>query len=286
MTTTTPPDFETATAVTPLGEGRYKTRLDPAWDGPFSAVGGMIAAVLLRAAQSELDSPQLTPRILSIHYLAATTHSDADITVALLRASERNAVLQTSLHQDGQVTATALITCSVARPQKSRFDLPESMPDVPPPDQVPELAPQSLSAAPPCLQRLRMWPCLGAPILSQAPEAMTGGWVSLRDDPPNHALDAPRLVALCDLWWPALFAAARTLIGAPTLALSIHLRSSQPVTGPILARYTTTTVTEGHFDETAQLWSADRRPLADSRQLARLTNTWSRPAAPPEQPAA
>jgi hypothetical protein len=40
--------------------------------------------------------------------------------------------------------------------------------------------------------------------------------------------------------------------------------------GPVLARFETRNVLEGHVEESGELWSADGRLLAESRQLALL----------------
>jgi acyl-coenzyme A thioesterase PaaI-like protein len=266
----TPAPFDQASAVEPLGDGRYAARLDPAWNGPVGYSGGVIAAVLLRAAQAELGRADLPPRVLTIHYVAAAAPGPVQVTVTALRLGGRSAVLQAQLHQNERLTATAMLTCSVTRPQELTVELNAPAPTVPPVGEITELMAEGFVKAPPMLRRLRMWPCFGGPILGGAGQAVTGGWVALRDDPPDQPIHAPRLAALTDLWWPALFSATRELIGVPTLALTIHLRSSAPVIGPILARYETTTVAEGHLDEAAQLWSADGRLLAESHQLAQL----------------
>ena len=271
MTSTPGAAFDRVTKVETDGDGdgRYSAALDSDWDGPFGRPnGGVIAAILLRAAQAELAQPELPPRVLSVHYLRPATADRAQLTVQLLRAGARNATVQVSLHQREQRTAAALITFSASRPHA--LTITEPAPSAPPPDQVEELSPHSLDQAPPSLRQLRLRPCFGAPILAGATDAVTGGWFSLRDDDDNQLYDAARLVALTDLWWPAVFTATRHLVVTPTLELAIHLRTTTPVRGPILGRFTTRTIHEGHLDETGQLWSTTGQLLAESRQLALL----------------
>ena len=270
MTTTQAADFDHATHVVANGNGGYVAVLDSQWDGPFDRPnGGVIAAILLRAAQAELARPDLPPRILNVQYLRPAIHEPAHLHVEVLRVGGRNATVQASLHQREQLVASALITFSAPRPHA--LAIAERAPSALPPDQVAELDPDTLELAPPSLRRLRMRPYFGAPILSGSVDAVTGGWFSLRDDDEERAYDAARLVALCDLWWPAVFGAARQLVGLPTLDLTVHLRATIPVPGPILGRFQTATIAEGHFDETGQLWSATGQLLAESRQLALLT---------------
>jgi acyl-CoA thioesterase len=269
MTSTPGTAFDRVTNVHADGDGQYSATLDSAWDGPFGRPnGGVIAAILLRAAHAELAQPELPPRVLSVHYPRPATRDPAQLTVHLLRAGGRNATVQVSLHQHEQLTAMALITFSASRPHA--LTITEPAPSAPPPDQVEELSPHSLDQAPPSLRQLRLRPCFGAPILAGATNAVTGGWFSLRDDDQDQLYDAARVVALTDLWWPAVFTTTRHLVGTPTLELTIHLRTTTPVRGPILGRFATRTIHEGHLDETGQLWSTTGQLLAESRQLALL----------------
>jgi acyl-CoA thioesterase len=263
--------FDHATAVRPEGDGRYIAALDPDWDGPFGPNGGYIAAVLLRAGQYELARPELPPRIINVHYLRTVGHEPARVSVHVLREGRNNATVRVAMRHEDRLTAMALITHSAARPQAMTMTQPA--PTVPRPEEIDEIPVDELAQLPPSFSRLRMRPCFGAPLLSSAPDAVTGGWVSFRDDnaDADAAYDAARLTALSDLWWPAVFPAADRLYGAPTLELSVHLRASAPVRGPILARFTTNTIAEGHLDEVGQLWSPTGQLLAESRQLALLT---------------
>ena len=70
-------------------------------------------------------------------------------------------------------------------------------------------------------KHLELQPDEGMPFAG-ADEARSGGWIALRDDP--APLDAARLVALCDLWWPAVFARTDGPSGVPTLSLTVDLR--------------------------------------------------------------
>ena len=99
-----------------------------------------------------------------------------------------------------------------------------------------------------------------------AGEAVTGGWLRLRDDEP---LDAALVVALCDSWFPAIFSVVPEPMAVPTLDLTVHLRDALPRPGDwVLARVTTRTVGDGLLEEDAELFGSDGRLLAQSRQLA------------------
>ena len=76
-------------------------------------------------------------------------------------------------------------------------------------------------------------------------------------------------MALCDSWYPAIFATTRAPLAVPTLDLTVHLRAphSRPH-GWVLGLYRTRAVRDGFLDEDATLWSRDGELLAQSRQLA------------------
>ena len=262
--------FDSATAVDARGDGQYTASLDPAWDGPLAPNGGVIAAILLRAAQAELARPDLPPRTITVHYLRPANHDAARIVVQVLRTGRQNATVQVGFEQGDKLSCTALVTFSAPRPQT--LTLTETAPIAPAFELIDEILPASLPSPPPALHRLRVRPCFGAPPLTGSAEAITGGWFSLRDDDPQQEYDPVRLVALTDLWWPAIFTASQTLVGVPTLELTVHLRSTAPVQAPILGRFATRTVAEGHFDERGELWSTAGQLLAESRQLALLTD--------------
>lgn len=260
--------FDEVTTTIAEGQGRYSATLDSTWAGPFGPNGGYVAAILLRAALTELARPELPPRTLTVHYLRAADGGPVELHANVLRSGRHNATLQAGVAQHGRLVSTALITCSAPRPQALTLSLPA--PDAPRPEELDELSPEVFDGAPAFLRRLRLRPCFGSPILGGAEAAVTGGWIEFRDD--EQPLDALRLTALTDLWWPAVFSAAREPVGVPTLELTVHLRSTAKHAGPVLARFETSTVSEGHLEESGRLFSTSGELLAESRQLALLAS--------------
>lgn len=85
--------------------------------------------------------------------------------------------------------------------------------------------------------------------------------------------DAPRIVTYADSWFPAAFARLGTVVGAPTLDLTVHIRAPlpPPAMGPedfILGVFRTRWGAGGLWEEDGELWSPDGVLLAHSRQLA------------------
>ncbi len=259
--------FEDTVAGQRIGPGRYRAVVGAAWDGPAAPNGGVLAAVMVRAAQAELGSPAPPPRSVSAQFLEPPGHGPVHLGVEILRRGKRVAVCEVRMREADRLVAQMTLVCSAARAQE------RSLSDRPPP--APSFALTepagvgSIPGAPPLFGQLEIRPAFGSPIFSGAEDAVTGGWLNLRDD--DAPLDAARLCALCDLWWPAIFGWLTSPDAAPTLQLVIYLRSTEPdVHGPVLARFETRRVQEGHIEEHGELWSSDGKLLAESRQLALL----------------
>jgi acyl-CoA thioesterase len=126
---------------------------------------------------------------------------------------------------------------------------------------------------PPMFGRLETRPAFGSPPFSGGPEAVTGGWLRTRD---GDRL-TPELVALfTDAWWPAPFSRLEEPSQAPTLELTIHFRARPPEEEYALVHFRSEASIDGFFDESGEVWSADGRLLAQSRQLA-LLRPWKQP---------
>lgn len=260
-------DFSTATAVQASGEGRYRAWMTDEWNGTAAPNGGMLAATIVRAVEAEAGEGAPPVRIVSAQYLDAPSRGEVEIAVERQRPGKRVAVYAARIVQAGRLMVTASIVLSASRPASLTRSAPP--PPVPAPDALPVLDMPAAPGRPAVFAKLEMRTVFGELPMAGAPDALAGGWVSLRDD--REPLDAARLVALCDLWWPAIFPVLTAPDGAPTLQLTVMLRdTSSDARPPVLARFETQTVSEGHFEERGELWAADGRLLAESVQLALL----------------
>jgi hypothetical protein len=264
----TPAAFEHALELRELGDGRYEGRIDAGWMGPRAPNGGVLAALMVRAAQARLGPAAPPPRTVSAHYLEAPAPGPACIDVEVLRERSRVSVCEVRLSQDGRLACQATVLCSAPRGQRDE-GLHRQAPAAVAPDRLAALSADQEREMPPVFERLQLHPAFGAPPFTGAEQALAGGWIALRGD--ERPLDAARLCALCDLWWPALFARLRERNALPTVLLTIHLRETQhPARPPVLARFSSSELREGHVEEHGELWSADGRLLAESLQLSLL----------------
>ena len=253
--------FATDTAVTAVGDGCYRARIDDGWWIQRGPNGGYLAAIVLRAILAEVADPDRAPRSITLHYLRPPVAGPCEVAVTVERAGRGLTTVSARLSQGGKDCVLVLAALGVGRPGASFDDHPA--PTVRPPE---ELAPP-LDGPPPVPFRGRFdtRPALGSVPFELGDEALTGGWIRTTDDDP---LDEVLLVALTDAWVPAIFSRVQVPIGVPTVDLTVHFR--QPPSrerGWALVRFRTTMSAEGYLEEDGEVWSADGRLLAQSRQL-------------------
>jgi len=263
--TLTATPFERDTAVAPLGGGRWSAHCSERWFAPRGPNGGYLAAIVLRAAAAELAAPGRPARSLTLHYLRPPVAGDVEVVVAVERSGRRLSTLSVRLEQAGRLCVLGLAAFS--EEFDSVADYADPAPAAAPPDEL--FRPRASDRLPPVAQRFRMAPVVGPSPLSGADEALTGGWIAFAEG--EQRLDAPALAMLADAWVPAPFTRLREPVGAPTVDLTVHFRAPEAVTAePVLAVFRSRFSHGGFFDEDGELWSADGRLLAQSRQLALL----------------
>jgi Thioesterase-like superfamily len=260
--------FDRSVAITALGDGRYAANILPDWNGPAAPNGGILVAAMLRAAEAELGPGAPAPRTVAAHFLDAPAIGSAQLQVEVLRRGKRVSACEVRLVQGKRLASSATFVFSAPRAQAATLSRPPPH-ELPDPASVPECDLGRLPGAPPLFRAVTLRPTLGAPPFSGAAEALTGGWMALRDD--GAPLDPARLCALADLWWPAAFTVLEQPAAVPTIQLTVYLRSiTRAVSPPVFARFETRVIAEAHLEESGELWSSDGELLVESRQLALL----------------
>jgi acyl-CoA thioesterase len=253
--------FAADTAVTAAGAGRYTARIDEGWWIQRGPNGGYLAAIVLRAILAEVADPERSPRSITLHYLRPPVAGPCEVAVTVERAGRGLSTVTARLEQDGRACILAIAAIGVAREGPAFDDHP--MPDVRPPEEL-----TRAEGAPniPMRDRFDTRHGIGTPPFHYGHEAVTGGWIRTADDDP---IDEVLLVTLTDAWPPAVFSRMEVPLGVPTIDLTVHFRQTPPRTpGWALVRFTTTVAAEGYLEEDGEVWSADGRLLAQSRQLA------------------
>jgi acyl-CoA thioesterase len=257
--------FDVATAVAPLGEGRYAGEADPGWSAPRGPNGGYLAAIVLRAMSDSLPAGR-PARSLTLHYLRPPAAGPFEIEVVTAREGRRLSTLTARLVQDGRLCVLAIGAFS--EDFETLADYADPAPAVPRPEEV-EPWPRE-DALVPIAQRFEVRPCLGKPVFTEADEALTGGWIAFADGEPP--LDACALAMLTDAWIPSPFVRTAQPFAAPTVDLTIHFRAPEALAEwPALVQFRSRFAHGGFFEEDGEIWSADGRLLAQSRQLGLMT---------------
>ncbi|HKA05041.1 MAG TPA: thioesterase family protein, partial [Acidimicrobiales bacterium] len=113
---------------------------------------------------------------------------------------------------------------------------------------------------------------IGGPPFSGASQAVAGGWIRLNPSEGTRAVDHVLVAALTDAWMPPIFTRVDARMGVPTIDLTIHFRAPLPAgeAGWFLVLFRSQMAADGFVEEDGEVWSADGRLLAHSRQLAVL----------------
>jgi acyl-CoA thioesterase len=258
--------FESATAVTPLGEGRWAATADPDWFATVGPNGGYTAAMVLRAMAAAVDDPERLPRSLTLHYTRPLHAGNFTIDVTIERAGRRLSTVTARIDQDERLCLLAVGAFSTDF--EAAADYADPAPEVRAAGEIEPVAQDR--ALVPIAARFVIRPAVGHGPFREADEALTGGWISFREgDPP---LDAFALAMLTDAWIPSPFSRLAGPVGAPTVDLTMHFRAPEAaVEWPVLSIFRSRFAHGGFFEEDGELWSADGRLLAQSRQLGLLS---------------
>jgi acyl-coenzyme A thioesterase PaaI-like protein len=258
--------FDADTALEPIGPGRWRAHLHPHWSvlggGPH---GGFLAALAARAAELADERPL---RTLTTHYLEGPEPGPVEVTATVERAGRSTSSLSVRVERDGRPLALALATLGAWREGEAEWR-DAQMPAVPSPDDSFRLD-ALRNGASAFVGNFDLRAALGRPLQGVPGEGLTGGW--LRMTHPGVP-DAPRIVTYADSWFPAVFARLGTVVGAPTLDLTVHIRAPLPPPGMapgdfVLGVFRTRWGAGGLWEEDGELWSPDGVLLAQSRQLA------------------
>lgn len=260
--------FDAITAAEQTAAGRFSVTVHDGWGAPVGPNGGYVAALVLQAMLMALGGPERAPRSLTLHYLRAPHPGGAEIEVVEERAGRGLTTLSARMRQGDRLSTIAVGAFAADYP--SALEYGPSRPDVPPAADVAPAPPRA--GGPTIHDRFDLRPAFGPRPFSGGSEAVTGGWLRLREP---RAHDALALAAYVDAWWPSPWGRLPALSPAPTIDLTIHFRARAEAVGlgaeqHVLARYTSRASREGFFEEDAEVWAPDGTLLVQSRQLALL----------------
>lgn len=262
-------EFDQDTQLTRVGEAGFSGQLSERWNIGAVPNGGYVMAVACRAFEALLPHPDVLT--LSGHYIAPTAPGPVELAGTVLHSGRSTSCANLLLKQDGRTRATFTATAGhFDDPAANLADHSEvgPPPELPPAAEctpaavVPGLTPEIVARfdarhAPATLGWHRGEP--GGPLLSAAHIAFADG------RPP----DVTSLPLFADAVQPTIFSRYGVTGWVPTLQLNLQMRR-RPAAGPLAVAFRTRHVTGGLHEEDGELWDADGRLVALSRQLARV----------------
>lgn len=259
--------FEEQTSIKETASGTYEGRVHPGWWVVRGPHGGYLAAIVLRAMTARLGDPARPPRSFTTHFAAAPEEGPLEIDVRVEREGRSMTTLSARTSQGDKLVALSLAAFSAPRPGLEFDDAP--MPEAAPPEEG-FVVPTEGENIPPFLGNFDMRWLFGGPPFSGSPEAVVGGWLRLAEP---TLVDASAMACLMDAWAPAVFPRATQLVVCPTIDLTIHFRGDFPAPGAgtsdfYLGRFSSKLSHDGFFEEDGEMWTADGKLVAQSRQLA------------------
>jgi acyl-CoA thioesterase len=267
------------------GETLFAADIASGWRAGRGPHGGYLAAMLLRALTATVDDLERTPRSLTIHYTRAPGPGPIVIRTLIEREGRSLSTLSARMEQDGRLMALALAAFSVPwhAPEISELPLPDVEPAEPRLDGPRPPHPM----APPFARHMEFQPRMGTRPFTGTQETPmeVGGWLALAEPRP---LDALALAFFSDALFSPPFIRLTEPAVTPTVDLTIHFRASlarargeglgvdASQTAPLeadpvehcFARFRSTVIHEGFFEEDGVIWAADGTVLLHSRQLA------------------
>jgi acyl-CoA thioesterase len=190
-----------------------------------------------------------------------------EIAATVARVGRSATTVALRMEQDGEPVALALAAAATWRDGTPEW-MDAAPPAVPGPEACPELP--RAGAMPPFMARFDVRWAQGGGLGRAGGRARNVAWAR---PTPAVALDHVAVTALADTIVPAAFSRLGRLLIVPTLDLTIHFRAPLPAGGAgawALVRFDSRRSAGGTWEEDGEVWSADGRLLAQSRQLAMI----------------
>jgi len=275
-------DFVADTRVEAAGAGRYRCELSDRWDAAFYPWGGVLVAIALRAAESELGDPAQALRTATAVFVSPVPAGRVEVQAQRLRVGRTGSQLLVHARAAGSADGGLTLVAAFGREREGFAFTDAEPPEAPPPEQCP-----GRSEPPPGFARFR------ARFLEQvemrivrmhapwetgweAGRAEALRWMRFRCTPrlADGTLDPLALVALSDTMPPAIgqrLGPGAPAFYAPSIDLTVH-RFASTLEEWLLVRTRCRHAGEGYASGECEIWSRDGRLLlyATQRMLLRM----------------
>lgn len=277
--------FLSATRLTRLAAGSYRSDCDATWAQGRGLYGGLVAALFTRALEAEAGAGQRLVRMTTC-FTSPFAPGPAELVVTPVRTGRNVSVLRGVLTNVGADAPAASCLATLARPRPSSLvHHALTVPKVPPPEALAD-GPRELYL-PTFASRFEFRQCLGPAPFSGAAQARVGGWCRSREGAP---FDPALVVALLDAWSPAAVGVAPAWCPVASLEMTVHFLVPLPDASArsdewLLYDASCDHIEGGLADERAVIFDARGAPLATAQQLVALLPGEARPTDPRSGPA-
>lgn len=255
--------FDRDTAVSPVGPGRWRARVDPKWNIAGASNGGYLISIALQAIERTLPHPE--PFAVSAHFPSRADPAEVDVAVEVVRTGRAHSTASANLVQSGDTRVHVVATFGDFDALEGPTLVREAVPSFPLPD---ECVPASGPVAPEFIKQfdLRLTPDTATWATSKpSGVAEMCGWIRFAD---GREADTRSLALFADSFPPSVFNVGPA-VWVPTLELTVHVRG-RPAPGWLQCRFQTRYLIEGYLEEDGEVWDSRGRLVALCRQLARI----------------
>lgn len=263
-------EFDSDTALTDLGNGRFEGIISDRWMIGGGPNGGYIASFLMRGLMA--TSPQPDPVSMTTHFVGRPEPGPCEVVVSVSTATRSHAFMDAALAQQGTVRARAIAVFGRRRADQP-YDVELTTPATTPPGVGVPVREIPMGEAEPFMSFIERFRYLAPSSIDlfagNGAPATVGGWTSLND----RDLDTLAVPLFADCWPPPIFTRRGAAL-VPTIELTVHFRGD-PEPGWVWCQFQSRILAGGYVEEDGELWSESGNIIAMSRQISRFT------AAPP-----
>lgn len=258
--------FETDTAVTPAGEGRYEATLSDRWSILGAPNGGYLMAIAARALLHASGRPD--PTTLTTHFHRSPAPGMVTLTAQPLHTGRSTSSTLVRMRQGDAPVLTMMGLAGDTATGRGPSAQQAQAPELPPPEELED--PRSLGGGPPTpefQQRLDLRCLPGEPGWAHGTPTgrlETVAWLRLLDGPEPDPLV---VVLATDALPPTVFELSM-FSWVPTLEMTVHIRA-RPAPGWLRVAHRTRFLIDGTLEEDAEVWDSAGALVGQSRQLAR-----------------
>jgi len=258
--------FDTETAVTSDGDGRWRGHVHGSWNIQNNPNGGYLLGIALQALRTL--GPHSDPITVSTHYLRpGTSGMDCEVKTSLVRSGRTLTTGRATLSQGGKDRIEVLAGFSDLSVQAhSDAAIEIEPPEMPAPEHCKKRSGelQGVELAINSRVDMRVHPDYFA--RGEVGRAEMRGWVRFADGRDPDSLSLP---LFCDAFPPSLFGQFGEVGWVPTVELTVHVRR-RPEPGWILGRLVTNDLHRGRMIEDGTFWDEGGNLVAQSRQIGLL----------------